>query len=336
MDAIVKARQAAGEPGEKVKDRLRRIFEKVLMPKKDFIEESAMVMGKLDEALDGCCHGKYESWLKGAKGSYKFEGGIYISPKMKRLSLRIADGTGAMDFSEIDPSSPMDEIDKLAAAVVSYGFANEAVFNGIEDLFSTVVLDLKAHMNKVEDDMDALIGGKRDMSSLMKCEVIARENPPVPANIIPSCIEALKPLEERKGDLVETLCLLEKFEHTFGSTVERLDIAEYRTRDGLDFEMLFPAHDVYLSLMVEKTAGDGCRFILNSNYDNLHPELEWEEKCPTIDELASKLMKALNLDKIQILHLPEYLTKLVETALKGFETIDERMERHIASYEGNI
>lgn len=336
MAAIVKARQAAGEPVENVKDRLRKIFEKVLMPNKDFIEESAMVMGKLDEALDGCCHGKYDSWIRGPKGNYKFEGGIYITSNSKRISLRIADETGGVDFSNISTSSPMDSIDALAADLASHGFANEAVFNRIEDLLIAVVLGLKVHMNKVEDDMDALLGGKRDMSRLMKCEVIARENPPVPANIIPSCIEALKPLEERKGDLVETLCLLEKFERTFGSTVERLDIAECRTRDGLDFEMEFPGHGVYLGLMVERTAGDGCRIIVNSDYDNLHPELEWEGKCPSIDEVAARLVKDSNLDNIQILHLPEYLAKLVEKVLKGFETVDERMERHIALHEDNI
>lgn len=336
LKAVREELMAAGLPVEETEKRLKEVFEKTIVPHRDFIEETATVMHKFSDALGGCCYDCYNSSVTMDCGTFIFEGGLYISRVTNILSLRIEKrGTGEfLNFYAGPLDGCQENTRRLAEDLVSRGWANDKVLEGIEKLLCALVDDLKKRMKGMEEDLDALLGEKYNMSAIMKCEKIAATCHALPDRILPSCIEALKPLKEKEKEILEAIELLEDFEETFSIGADILDLQLNRTTAGMEFTTAVPEYELYIILSLERDANGNLRILVEPE-----PEELWyrddllNAPTPTIEEVADKLVNGNAYDKVQLLHLPKYIARLAHTALETIGGIEAKIEAHLQNFE---
>lgn len=327
---------AAGMPVEETEKRLKEIFNGTIVPHRDFIEESTTVMHKFSKALGGCCHDCYNSSVTMDEGTYIFNGGLYISTPASFLSISIEKrGTGEiLNFYTALLDGCPENTRKLAKDLVSRGWANDKALEGIEKLLCALVDDLKKRMKGVEEDLDALLGEKYNMSAIMKCEKLATAGHALPDHILTSCIEALKPLKEKEKEILEAVELLEDFEETFTIGAGILGLQLNRTTAGMEFVVEVTDYELYIILSLERDANGNLRILVEPGSEELwYRDDLLNAPTPTIEEVADKLVNGNAYDKVQLLHLPKYIARLAQTALETIGAIEAKIEAHLQNFE---
>lgn len=340
LAAIRKKRIASCLPKEKVEKHLKAVFERTLIPNIDFIEESAMVLYKLSKALGECCYFPLDTWVtvEVPDSLYQGGGGFYINGEHKILSLTVAGADdGLIAFDPIQIVDPLNSVAGIAYEMQSHGCANEEAISVLEKTLSSIIENLRKHMKKVDADMDRLLCGRREISALMKCEMLDRRAVFPSEDIIFHCVDALKPLEEKRKELLNVLELLNTFEDTFGSAAEALHIGDWRTSNGLFFEKESNEYNMLVAASLERRGlGSPCSIFLGADIDRLHYESsQAEDDNPSLESQVKKLVYDSNLDKIQLLHLRDALSNLVQTILKNVEEIEKRIDEYLKKHERN-